>query len=107
MTSTSSSFKRVPYVIDEILKDLRPPEESYLAAVKERWSETVGGTVAAHTEPVMFQNGVLTVAVHSHVWQNELRSHTTTIGAKLRQNVYSGIRSIRFVVQPQPSKLHK
>ncbi|NLF39197.1 DUF721 domain-containing protein [bacterium] len=107
MASTSSSFKRVPYVIDEILKDLRPPEESYLAAVRERWSEIVGDTVAAHTEPVMLQSGVLTVAVRSHVWQNELHSHATTIGAKLRQNVYSGIRVIRFIVQSQPSKLHK
>ena len=101
MRSSSSPFKQATSVIDEILKDLRPPEESYLAAVKERWVDTVGQTIAAHSEPLMLQCGILTVAVSSHVWQNELRSHTNTIAGKLRQEVYPGIRTVKLTVQSQ------
>jgi predicted nucleic acid-binding Zn ribbon protein len=42
-------------------------------SVMDRWSEIVGGDVAARTEPVSFADGVLTVRAASTAWATQLR----------------------------------
>ncbi|MBF0212721.1 MAG: DUF721 domain-containing protein [Magnetococcales bacterium] len=61
------------------------------------WRLVVGGVLAAHSEPVRLQNGVLTVRVDSPVWMSELSFLTPELLKKLQEKLPSGgVTGLRF-----------
>ncbi|HEV3172055.1 MAG TPA: DUF721 domain-containing protein [Actinocrinis sp.] len=47
------------------------------------WADIVGPRIAAHCEPVSFENGVLTVQTDSSAWATELRNLSSALLARL------------------------
>jgi predicted nucleic acid-binding Zn ribbon protein len=47
------------------------------------WADIVGPRIAAHCEPVSFENGVLTVQTDSSAWATELRNLSSALLEKL------------------------
>jgi predicted nucleic acid-binding Zn ribbon protein len=43
------------------------------ARLHSAWAEAVGETIAAHSEPISLEQGVLTVRADSAVWASELK----------------------------------
>ena len=66
-----------------------------LAAVFGRWTDIVGGAVAAHSRPLSLAEGTLTVAVDQPGWATQL----TYLEADLRRRIaeVSGTDAVRRV----------
>lgn len=56
-------------------------------AVMGRWREIVGSEVAAHSEPVTYDDGVLTVKADSTAWATQLRLLSSTMLGRMEQLV--------------------
>ncbi len=52
-----------------------------------RWPDIVGEQVAGHSEPVAYEDGVLTVRADSTAWATQLRLLTSTILGRLAEDV--------------------
>lgn len=51
------------------------------------WADIVGPRIAAHCEPVSYEDGVLTVQTDSSAWATELRNLSTTLLSRLNAAV--------------------
>jgi predicted nucleic acid-binding Zn ribbon protein len=51
------------------------------------WADIVGPRIAAHCEPVSFEDGVLTVQTDSSAWATELRNLSSTLLSRLNSAV--------------------
>lgn len=79
--------------------DLRPYR------IAERWTEIVGERIAARTRPQGLKGGVLTVAVASASWLNELAFLRTELTARINAIVgESWVQAVRLVAGQVPSK---
>jgi predicted nucleic acid-binding Zn ribbon protein len=58
--------------------------------VLDRWSAIVGADVAAHTEPLAFADGVLTVRAASTAWATQLRLMSADIVRRLNVELGHG-----------------
>ena len=56
-------------------------------SVMERWPELVGPQVAQHSQPVAYEDGVLTVRAESTAWATQLRLLTSSILGRLAEEV--------------------
>lgn len=56
-------------------------------SVLAKWPQIVGPDVAAHTEAVSFEEGVLTVRADSTAWRTQLEYMTSTILGQIEQEV--------------------
>ena len=56
-------------------------------SVMSRWPDIVGEQVAGHSEPVAYEDGVLTVRADSTAWATQLRLLTSTILGRLAEEV--------------------
>ena len=69
------------------------------SACVEEWPERVGARIAAVTEPLHVNNGVLFVAVRSSAWLMELRMMEADVRSRLNEGRDKGrVRKIRFVM---------
>lgn len=67
------------------------------------WPKVVGARIAAITEPLYVQNGVLVVAVPSHVFQHEFHLLRAEFRKKLNEHFgEERVRDVRFVVESKP-----
>jgi predicted nucleic acid-binding Zn ribbon protein len=63
----------------------------------EIWPEVVGELIAAHSEAISLEGGVLHVRVDSSVWAQELTMEQTRIKAGFARRLGKGaVREIRF-----------
>ncbi|QEO09051.1 DUF721 domain-containing protein [Protaetiibacter larvae] len=68
------------------------------------WPQLIGAEVAAHTEPVSVEEGLLTVRCDSTAWAQQLRSMRTAVLAKIAEaHPGAGIESVRFIGPDTPS----
>lgn len=68
------------------------------------WPRLVGDDVAAHTEPVAVEDGLLTVRCDSTAWAQQLRSMRSVVLARIaEQHPQAGIESVRFIGPDTPS----
>jgi predicted nucleic acid-binding Zn ribbon protein len=58
--------------LGRIAASLGAPRPDVLHAVFSRWSEVVGGDVAAHARPVSLRDGLLVVMVDHPAWATQL-----------------------------------
>jgi len=90
--------QRVSSLIDEVIRDLQPPADSWFDTLKDEWEQIVGPAVAAHAKPERIEGGALFVRVSSHIWQAELRGGLgAAILEKVRGQVSPDIRRIRWI----------
>ena len=69
------------------------------ASAVEEWAGKVGPRIAAVTEPLHVNNGVLFVGVRSSAWLMELRMLEGDVRSRLNEGRGKGrIRQIRFVM---------
>jgi hypothetical protein len=79
----------------QLTAELRPYQ------IVGRWRELVGERIAARTRPRGRKDGVLTVAVASASWLNELSFLRTDLVARINEILGEGwVRSVRLVAGP-------
>jgi predicted nucleic acid-binding Zn ribbon protein len=76
--------------IDRLVTDRGWKLPAAAVGVMDRWSEIVGGDVAAHTEPLSFADGVLTVRAASTAWATQLRLMAPDIVRRLNVELGHG-----------------
>lgn len=75
-----------------------------VGAVIGRWSQIVGPEIAQHCAPVDFVDGVLTVRADSTAWATQLRLLSSSLLARLAQDVGEGtVAELRVVGPGAPS----
>lgn len=75
-----------------------------VGAVIGRWSQIVGAEIARHCAPVDFVDGVLTVRADSTAWATQLRLLSSSLLARLAQDVGEGtVAELRVVGPGAPS----
>ncbi len=75
-----------------------------VGAVIGRWSQIVGPEIAQHCAPVDFVDGVLTVRADSTAWATQLRLLSSSLLARLAQEVGEGtVAELRVVGPGAPS----
>lgn len=99
---------RDPRGIGEIVADLTKKAgwDAHLARedVVRTWNEVAGAETAAHTTPVSFTAGTLTIKADSTAWAKQLqlmRSHI--LSEIIRRYPDAGVQSIRFLGPDVPS----
>lgn len=76
-------------------------------AVMGRWPDLVGEQVAAHTEPVSYEDGVLTVRADSTAWATQLRLLTSAILTRVTEDVGPDVVGELRVVGPSAPSWRK
>jgi predicted nucleic acid-binding Zn ribbon protein len=72
--------------------------------VAKRWEEAVGAQLASKSSPEKFEHGVLTVAVTSAPWAQELRLRKKELLARLNETAGRELfQDLKFLVR-QPDK---
>ncbi len=69
-------------------------------AVMGRWREIVGPDVASHSEPLTYDDGVLTVKADSTAWATQLRLLASTLLHRMEQVVGTDVVTELKVVGP-------
>jgi predicted nucleic acid-binding Zn ribbon protein len=69
-------------------------------SVMGRWTQIVGPEVAAHSEPVHFELGILTVRADSTSWATQLRLLSSTLMGRLAKEAGEGVVTELKVVGP-------
>lgn len=70
-------------------------------SVMGRWGAIVGEEVAAHTAPVTFEDGTLTVRCDSTAWATQLRLMASTLMQRITADVGEGVVLELNIVGPQ------
>lgn len=107
-TTVPYGLGRDPRGIDDVLDRLTrsmgwssPLAKSELLVA---WPKLVGDEVAAHTDPVSVEEGLLTVKCDSTAWAQQLRSMRSMVLAQIaQQHPEAGIESVRFIGPDTPS----
>lgn len=73
--------------VDRLVTDRGWSVDVAVGSVMGRWAEIVGPDVAHHCQPVTFEAGVLTVRADSTAWATQIRLLSSTILARLAQDV--------------------
>ena len=92
------TFTSTQSIIDDVLRELKPPADSWFDTISKQWPEIVGPAVAAQTVPERMEGTELYVRVSSHVWRQELRSGVgNTIVNKIRGDVCPKLTGINWL----------
>ncbi len=84
-------------VIEVIINRMKPPADSWLDIIKEKWENIVGDNIAKNTKIIRIEESVLIVKVSSHIWKNELRGGLgTTILKRIQSEITNKIKKIRW-----------
>jgi len=85
-------------VIEVIINRIKPPADSWLDIIKEKWENIVGDNIAKNTKIIRIEESVLIVKVSSHIWKNELRGGLgTTILKRIQNEITNKIKKIRWM----------
>ena len=69
-------------------------------SVMGRWGAIVGAEVAAHTAPVSFEDGILTIRCDSTAWATQLRLMASTLLQRITADVGEGVVLELSIVGP-------
>ena len=67
------TFASIGNVIDQVLRQHRPPSDQALIKVWDVWDQAVGTAIAANAKPAAFKGDMLLVHVGSSAWLHHLR----------------------------------
>jgi predicted nucleic acid-binding Zn ribbon protein len=87
--------------IRELLAARGWEREAAVGGVFGRWAEIVGPELAAHTRPVSFQDGEVTVAADSTAWATQVRLLASVLIKRLNEELGDGTVSRVRVHGPQ------
>ena len=85
--ATGRDPERLGDQIEKIIADRGWAADVAAGSVMSRWPDIVGEQVAGHSEPVAYEDGVLTVRADSTAWATQLRLLTSTILGRLAEDV--------------------
>lgn len=92
---------------DRLLADRGWQLEVAAGAVMGRWREIVGEDVAAHSEPVSYEEGVLTIKADSTAWATQLRWMSSTLLGRMEHVVGpDAVTELRVTGPGSPSWSH-
>ncbi|MEO8851513.1 MAG: DciA family protein [Allobranchiibius sp.] len=92
---------------DRLLADRGWQLEVAAGAVMGRWREIVGDDIAAHSEPVSYEDGVLTIKADSTAWATQLRWMSSTLLGRMEHVVGADVVTELRVTGPgSPSWSH-
>lgn len=90
--------------VDSIVAERGWDVDVAAGSVMGRWPQIVGVEVAAHTKPVTFEDGVLTVRCESTAWATQLRLMQSQLLARITEEVGAGVvAELRIVGPSAPS----
>ena len=76
--------------LDRLVADRGWQTDAAVGGVMGRWAEIVGPEVAAHAEPVSWQDGELVVQADSTAWATQIRLLAPTLLARLADELGAG-----------------
>lgn len=68
----SDDIRSLSEVLNEMFRKYNMTELLDKAELIEKYNELVGPAIAANSDPVKFENGILTIKVKNPAWKNEL-----------------------------------
>ncbi len=71
--------------LDHMLLDRGWQVDVAAGSVMGQWDQIVGPDVSAHSEPVTFEDGVLTIRADSTAWATQLRMLASTLLARIEE----------------------
>jgi predicted nucleic acid-binding Zn ribbon protein len=86
--------------LDRLLVDRGWTVDVAVGSVMGRWPDIVGPDIAAHVEPLTFVDGVLTVRADSTAWATQLRLLSSSLLARVEQEIGAGAVTELKVVGP-------
>lgn len=90
--------------VDALVADRGWDIDVAAGSVMGRWPQIVGVEVAAHAQPVTFEEGVLTVRCDSTAWATQLRLMSGNLMQRIAEDVGAGIVvELRIVGPSAPS----
>jgi predicted nucleic acid-binding Zn ribbon protein len=91
------SAKSVGQALTELTQTLGIQNKLQQYEAVTQWAAIVGARIAAQTEAVRIENGVLVVRVKTAVWRNELNMRKQEILEKLNKTIqHEVVKDIRF-----------
>ena len=87
--------QRAGRVLDSYISDRGWEVSVSIHTLLDRWADVVGESVAAHSTPETYDDGVVVVRTDSTAWATQLRTIASQIVAKLNEAVGEG--SVTFV----------
>jgi hypothetical protein len=92
------TFTDAQSLVDDVLRELKPPVDSWFDTICEQWDSIVGTAVAAQTAPERMEGTELYVRVSSHIWRQELRSGVgNDILKKIRGSICPKLTRINWI----------
>lgn len=96
----TSSFKNIKALSTEILRRFGGHLDG-VGTLRARWHALVGEPMAGHSEPTLYEGGMLTVTVRSPAWASRLRQQEAGLVHVLRADPrFRGLRELRVRIQP-------
>jgi predicted nucleic acid-binding Zn ribbon protein len=89
------SLKPINNILSVLETQSKWQEQPFLQLLKS-WSEVVGATVAAHTQPLSIQRDVLRVATSSAAWAQNLTFERKRLLTKLNDRLSLSLADIHF-----------
>lgn len=99
-TSTGRDPKLLGEQLDQFVVERGWAVDVAVGAVIGRWPQIVGPEIALHCAPVVFEDGVLTVRADSTAWATQLRLLSSSLLARLAEDVGEGTVSELRVLGP-------
>ncbi len=94
-------MKTLHEILSEMADRYRWHRAELLLEVERVWPDAVGPQIARVTRPIGWLDGVLTIAVPSPVWTQELRYLDEEIRSAVNRRLTGGeVQRIRTVVRP-------
>lgn len=84
-------FKLLGEQVDAVVADRGWEVDVAAGAVMGRWGVIVGEEIAAHTVPVAFEDGVLTIRCDSTAWATQLRLLQSVLMGRIAEDVGHGV----------------
>jgi hypothetical protein len=92
------TFTSAQSLVDDVLRELKPPADSWFDTICEHWNDLVGPAVSAQTVPERMEGTELYVRVSSHIWRQELRSGVgNDIVKKIRSTICPKLTRINWI----------
>lgn len=89
----SGKPRQIAGIIDRLMASLGQSRRFYGWSVVTRWPEIVGDQIARNARAIAFDDGVLTIAVPSDTWRQELQMQSEMILNKIHD--HPGGRSVK------------
>ncbi|MBL7048233.1 MAG: DUF721 domain-containing protein [Nitrospira sp.] len=87
------------HILQKLVRDLKLEGGLAITSICNKWTATVGDTVAKHTWPDSIRNKVLTLIVDTPQWMHQLSFYKDDITEKVRK---FDVDSIRFRIGKIP-----